>query len=86
LKSIYALSIIIVVSWVLIIGESYVFFAVIRPLGPPLGLGLKLGYISSILKIVGTAALALGWNGVMLGLWGAYLRSHRSEKTRSAAS
>ena len=86
MKSIYALSIITVVSWVLIIGESYIFFAIIRPLGPPLGLGLKLGYLSSILKILGTAALALGWNAVMLGLWAAYLRSHRSERTRTVAS
>ena len=85
MRSIHVLSIIMVVSWVLIIGESYIFFAVIRPLGPPLGLGLKLGYLSSILKILGTAGLALGWNGVVLGLWAAYLRSHR-RKSRTDAS
>jgi hypothetical protein len=75
MKSVYALMLMSVVAWLLIIGESYVFFAVIRPLGPALHTGIRLGFLSSILKILGTAGLVFGWVGAMLALRALLIRS-----------
>ena len=62
LKNIYGLFFIFTVAWLLILGESFVFIAVIRPLGPPLHLA---DLPSSILKVVLTAGLGFLWVGVM---------------------
>jgi hypothetical protein len=68
MRSVSALFIMCVVAWLLIVGESYVFFAVIRPLGPPLHIGFRLSFLSSVLKILGTAGLIVGWIAAMLAL------------------
>ncbi len=86
MKSLYALTIIVVVAWLLIIGESYIFFAVIRPLGPALHIGLRLRFLSSLLKILGTIGLALGWVAVMLTLRAAFVRAKLPRKTPTASS
>ncbi|MDA4134661.1 MAG: hypothetical protein OK441_03725 [Thaumarchaeota archaeon] len=62
LKSIYGLLVIATVAWLLIIGESYFFIAVVRPLGPPLHLA---DLPSTVLKVLITAGLGFLWVGVM---------------------
>jgi hypothetical protein len=81
LKGIYWLILIIALSWVLILVESYLFFAVIRPLGPPLYVAFKNQIESALLKITGTIALAVIWFAVMLSLRSLYIRSRASKKT-----
>ncbi len=86
MKSLYALMIMMVVAWLLIIIESYIFFAVIRPLGPALHLGFRIMFLSSILKILGTAGLFLGWVGVMLAFRAIFVRSKVQRKTPISSS
>ena len=80
MKSIYLLMFMCIVAWLLIIGESYIFFAVIRPLGPALHTGIRLGFLSSVLKIVGTVGLIVGWVAAMLALRGLLIRSKSLRK------
>ncbi len=86
MRSLYGLAMIVVVAWLLIIGESYIFFAVIRPLGPALHVGLRYKFLSSLLKILGTLGLAVGWVAVMLALRDALVRAKFPRKTPSASS
>jgi hypothetical protein len=85
-KTVYSLMIMIIVAWLLIIVESYIFFGVIRPLGPALHVGLRLMFLSSLLKIVGTAGLGLGWVGAMLALRAVLVRSKLTRKTPTSSS
>ncbi len=66
---------VITASWLLILGETYVFFVIVRPLGPPIHEALL---PSSILKVALTALLGLLWVAVMFGIWWLYLRAHRT--------
>ena len=86
MRSLYALMIMMIVAWLLIIIESYIFFAVIRPLGPALHIGLRLDFLSSLLKILGTAGLLLGWVGVMLAFRAVFVRSKVQRKTPISSS
>ena len=86
MKSVYALMIMSVVAWLLIIGESYVFFAVIRPLGPALHIGFRLAFLSSVLKILGTIGLIVGWIVAMLALRALLIRSKLTGKIPIASS
>lgn len=79
-RSIYGLLAIITVSWLLIVGESYFFIAVVRPLGPPLHLG---DLPSTVLKLALTAGLALLWIAAMFVMDTLYTRS---TKTPTSAS
>ena len=62
LRAVYGLMIVVTVAWLLILGESYFFIVVVRPLGP----NLHSGFIpSSIAKVLLTAGLGFLWVGVM---------------------
>ena len=75
LRSIYGLLVIVTVAWLLILGETYFFIAVVRPLGPPLHLA---DLPSTILKITLTAGLAVLWVGVMFVMDSLYTRFTKS--------
>ena len=86
MRSVYVLMIMSVVAWLLIIGESYVFFAVIRPLGPPLHIAFRLSILSSVLKILGTIGLIAGWIVAMLALREILIRSKLARKIPISSS
>lgn len=65
---------VVTVSWLLILVETYVFFNVVRPLGPALHEG---GIPSAVLKVGLTLGLGVLWVVVMFALWWVYLRAHR---------
>jgi hypothetical protein len=71
--SLLSMLLVITASWLLILGETYVFFVIVRPLGPPLHEALL---PSTILKVALTAGLGLLWVAVMFGIWWLYLRAH----------
>jgi hypothetical protein len=70
-----AMLLVITASWLLILGETYVLFDIIRPLGPPLH---EANVPSAILKVGLTAGLGVLWVVVMFGIWRLYLRAHRT--------
>jgi len=70
-----AMLLVVTVSWLLILGETYVFFNVVRPLGPPLHEG---DLPSTLLKVGLTVFLGVLWVVVMFGVWWLYLRAHRT--------
>lgn len=72
MRGIYWLMVVIIAAWVLILAESYVFFAVIQPLGPPIHVG---PLPSTLAKIAGTIGLAVLWFVVTISLRALYLRS-----------
>jgi len=73
--SLTAMLVVITASWLLILGETYVFFNIVRPLGPALHEG---SIPSSVLKIGLTVGLGVLWVVVMFGIWWLYLRVHRT--------
>jgi hypothetical protein len=64
-KSIFGLLVIVTVAWLLIIGESYFFIVVVRPLGPPLHVA---DLPSTALKVLTTAGLGVLWVAVMFAM------------------
>lgn len=72
LQNLYGLILIIMVVWLLILGETFFFVAVIRPLGPPLHEG---GIPSSALKVILTAGLGVLWVVVMFAMDVLYSRT-----------
>ena len=74
-KNLYGLMLIVAIAWLLILAESYLFIAVIRPLGPPIHIGLV---PSSVLKVFLTACLALLWVAVMFALDYVFARRTRT--------
>ena len=59
-KSIYGLLVIVTVAWLLILGESYFFIVIVRPLGPPRCTSLTSPF--TVLKVLITAGSAsCGW-------------------------
>jgi len=84
-KTLFGLAIIITISWMLILGETYVFFAVVRPLGPPVGLPELHGsaILSSALKIVLTIGLGALWVAVMFAVWALLFRTTRTPTSAS---
>lgn len=74
-RNIYGLALIMTVAWLLILAESYVFIAVIRPLGPP----IHPSYVpSSLLKLILTAGLGVLWVAVMFAFDWLYSRWKRT--------
>jgi len=73
-SSMIAMLLVITASWLLILGETYVFFVIVRPLGPALHEG---AVPSTVLKVGLTVGLGLLWVVVMFGIWWLYLRAHR---------
>jgi hypothetical protein len=75
LRAVYGLMIVVTVAWLLILGESYFFIVVVRPLGP----NLHSGFIpSSIAKVLLTAGLGFLWVGVMFVIDSLYARFTRT--------
>ena len=64
---------VVTVSWLLILGATYVFFVIVRPLGPPLESGHLLP--SSVLKIALTIGLGGSWFVVMFAIDWLYVRA-----------
>jgi hypothetical protein len=74
-RNLYGLMLIVTVAWLLILAESYVFIAVIRPLGPP----IRAGFLpSTALKGILTGGLAALWVAVMFALDYLYTRRRRT--------
>lgn len=74
-----------VAAFLLIIAETYTFFAIVVPLGPfPHNLGEYTGY--ALLKVVLTAGLGLLWFLVMLGMTRLYVRSKVKSPTPKPSS
>ena len=71
---------VVTVAWLLIIGATYVFFVVVRPLGPALH---EANLPSSFVKVVLTAALGASWFVVMFALDWLYVRSFRTPRQPS---
>ena len=70
-----AMILVITVSWLLILGETYVLFVIVRPLGPPLHEG---AVPSTVLKVGLTAGLGALWVLAMFVIWWLYLKAHRT--------
>ena len=65
---------VVTASWLLILVMTYVFFVVVRPLGPPIHGGLV---PSTVLKIALTAGLGVLWVSVMFAIWRLFLMVYR---------
>ena len=74
-RNLYGLMLIVTVAWFLILAESYLFIAVIRPLGPPIHAGFL---PSTVLKAILTGGLAALWVAVMFTLDFLYTRRRRT--------
>ncbi|MGA2665854.1 MAG: hypothetical protein ABSF83_13020 [Nitrososphaerales archaeon] len=75
-RDLYGLLGIVTVAWLLIIGETYFFVAVVRPLGP----GIHLGDVpSSVAKVILTAGLGVVWVVVMFVMDSLYARVRRAD-------
>ena len=73
--SLLALLLVVTASWVVILIVTYVFFVVVRPLGPPLH---EAGLPSSIVKIVLTMGLGAFLVFAMFAISWLYLRTFRT--------
>lgn len=78
--SLLAMLLIVAASWVLILGETYVFFVVIRPLGPALHEG---NIPSSVAKLILTLGLGAFLVFAMWGMSKLYLRAFRTPTSAS---
>ena len=74
-RNLYGLMLIVTVAWLLILAESYLFIAVIRPLGPDIHIG---PVPSTITKILLTGGLGVLWVGVMFTLDFLYTRRRKT--------
>jgi hypothetical protein len=79
-ESFIAMLLSVTASWVLILGATYVFFVIVRPLGPELHAG---DVPSSIAKIGLTLVLGAGLVFGMLGMSMLYLRVFRTPTSPS---
>lgn len=75
-RNLFGLMLIMTVAWVLILLESYIFIAVIRPLGPSIHF---IFLPSTATKIILTAGLGVLWVGVMFAM--DYLFARKTLKT-----
>ena len=74
-RNLYGLMLIVTIAWLLILAESYIFVAVIRPYGQP----IHIGFVpSSIIKIIMTAGLGVLWVAVMFALDFLYSKRRRT--------
>lgn len=73
--SLLGMLLVITASWVLILAETYVFFVIVRPLGPELHAG---DIPSSIAKIVLTIGLGASLVFAMFAMSRLYLRAFRT--------
>ena len=75
-----AMMAVVTVAWLLILGATYVFFVIVRPLGPPLH---EANLPSSVLKLTLTLGLGASWFVVMFVVDWLYLRSFRTPTSSS---
>jgi hypothetical protein len=73
-STLLAMIAVVTVAWLLILGATYVFFVIVRPLGPALH---EANLPSSLIKISLTAALGASWFVVMFVIDWLYLRAFR---------
>jgi len=73
--SFFAMMVIIAASWVLILGETYVFFVIVRPLGPALH---EAGLPSTVAKIGLTIGLGIFLVFAMFAMSRLYLRAFQT--------
>ena len=78
--SLIAMLFVVAASWVLLLGETYVFFVIVRPLGPPLH---EAGLPSSIVKIALTMGLGAFLVFAMFAMSRLYLRAFQTPRTAS---
>lgn len=74
-ESFFAMLAVVAASWVLILGETYVFFVIVRPLGPALHAGDIPSSVAKILLTMGLGALLVL---AMLGMSRLYLRAFQT--------
>ncbi len=74
-----------IVAWLLIILETYLFFGVIIPLGPPIH---SVGVFTAIalLKVTLTFGLGILWFVVIVSLTRAYARSREKNRPPTSSS
>jgi hypothetical protein len=75
-----AMMAIVTVAWLLILGATYVFFVIVRPLGPELH---EANLPSSVLKLTVTVGLGASWFVVMFVIDWLYLRAFRIPRSFS---
>jgi hypothetical protein len=78
--SLVAMLFVVGASWVLILGETYVFFVIVRPLGPPLH---EAGLPSSLVKIALTVGLGAFLVFAMFAMSRLYLRAFQTPRPTS---
>lgn len=78
--TLFAMLAVVTVAWLLILGATYVFFVIVRPLGPPLH---EADLPSSLLKVGLTIALGGSWFVVMFVMDWLYLRGFRPPRPAS---
>jgi len=79
-RNLYGLMVLVTIAWLLIVAESYLFIAVVRPLGP----GIHIGPLpSTIAKIILTGGLGILWVGVMFAADALYSRWRTSPTSAS---
>ncbi|MDA4117494.1 MAG: hypothetical protein OK455_04035 [Thaumarchaeota archaeon] len=69
----YGLLLIVTITWILTLAESYVFFGVVRPLAP----NIHESAASALLKIAATIVLVLVWAGAMVYMRSVFMRRAR---------
>jgi len=75
-----AMMAVVTVAWLLILGATFVFFVIVRPLGPALH---DANLPSSLIKVVLTIGLGASWFVVMFVIDWLYLRAFRTPKPAS---
>lgn len=80
IRSIVPLMGIVVVAWLLIIVESYIFFEVIVPFAPPIHV-VGAFTVLAMIKIALTFSLGIVWFIIMLLLQNLYIRSKTKSQT-----
>jgi hypothetical protein len=75
-----AMMAVVTVAWLLILGDTYVFFVIVRPLGPALH---DAPLPSSVLKVMLTLGLGASWFVVMFVVDWLYLRAFRIPNSSS---
>ncbi len=78
--SLVGMLLIVAASWVLILGETYVFFAIVRPLGPELHAG---DVPSSVAKIILTLGLGAFLVFAMFAMSRLYLKAFQTPRPPS---
>ena len=71
MDGVYKMGLMVTATWALLLAESYLFFAIVRPLAP----NIHESVFSATLKVGATIALVIVWGVVMFVLQTYYVRS-----------